>query len=284
MIYVKNLFFDYERSKNYAVKNVSFHIDEGQIFGLLGPSGAGKTTIQNLMTAILPLQAGDIAYQNTSIRNLSRPFFNLIGYSFEHPNIYSKLTGLENLKYYAMFFSVSTENPYKLLEIAGLKSHADKPAGNYSKGMKQRLVFARALLNKPKILFLDEPLAGLDPSTASIIKDIIRQKQREGTTILLTTHDMYAADELCDTVAFINKGEIVEIDSPINLKLKFGSRSIRVDYAIDKGLQSSVYFYSNMEDRSALKRVIEDGNFSAMHSQEATLEDIFKKITGSSLN
>ena len=161
------------------------------------------------MTGLLPLQQGEIILDGISVRDVTRKFFNTIGYSFEHPNIYPKLTGYEDLKYFAGLFQVPTEDPLKLLSMAGLQNSAHKRAGKYSKGMKQRLVFARSLINNPKILFLDEPMAGLDPSNSEVIKGIIKEKRDGGATIILTTHNMFAAEDICDTVAFLNSGRIV---------------------------------------------------------------------------
>jgi len=277
------LFHKYSNQSEYAVNNVSFKINSGEIFGFLGPSGAGKSTVQNIMTGLLELQKGDILYNSSSLDQMGLDFFNKIGVSFEHPNLYSKLSGYENLKYYAGLFDVPTKKPESLLSQVGLKEASDKKAKSYSKGMKQRLVFARALLNDPEILFLDEPLSGLDPSTAREIKNIIINKKKNGTTIFLTTHNMFVAEELCDKVAFINEGEIVALDTPRNLKLKYGNKSVKVEYKQGENLQKEYLFPENKEDNLRLKKLIDNNNIETIHSQEATLEQIFIKITGREL-
>lgn len=283
MITVKNLYHDYSNKGEYAVKDVSFEIDKGKIFGFLGPSGAGKSTVQNIMTGLLKLQKGEIKYNNKSIRDVKSNFFNMIGVSFEHPNLYQKLTGFENLKFYAGLFDVKTENPEKLLKMVGLGDAIDRKAADYSKGMKQRLVFARSIINNPEILFLDEPLSGLDPNTATRIKDVIKTKKEEGCTIFMTTHNMFVAEELCDTVAFINEGEIVAIDSPRNLKLKYGEKSVKVEYKAGEDIYSEILFMEQKEDKNKLKELIEKDKVETVHSQEATLEQIFIKLTGRGL-
>jgi fluoroquinolone transport system ATP-binding protein len=283
MIEVQNLYHDYDGRGDYAVRDVSFSIDKGEIFGFLGPSGAGKSTVQNLMIGLLPLQQGQILYEGRPVRELQASFFNQIGVSFEHPNLYSKLTGYENLKYYAGLFRVPTVEPMQLLEMVGLQDAAHKRAASYSKGMKQRLVFARALLNRPQILFLDEPTAGLDPNLASVIKELIRQKREEGATIFLTTHNMYIADELCDRVAFINDGELVAMDTPRALKLQYGERSVRVEYGENGRLESELLFLENDDDRQRFNRILNSKSLQTVHSQEATLEQTFVKITGRGL-
>lgn len=283
MIEVRNLYHDYEGKGNYSVEDVSFSIREGEIFGFLGPSGAGKSTVQNIMTGLLSLQKGEIKYNNISVKDIKSNFFNRIGVSFEHPNLYSKLTGYENLKYYAGLFDVATENPYKLLDMVGLKDATNKKTSDYSKGMKQRLVFARAMINKPKIMFLDEPLSGLDPTTASKIKELIKHKKREGTTIFLTTHNMFVADELCDKVAFLNDGKIVAIDSPRNLKLENGQNSVKVEYKENNEVKYEYFYLDIKEDITKFNDLLNKKKVQTIHSQEATLEQIFIKLTGRGL-
>ncbi|GAA0177673.1 ABC transporter ATP-binding protein [Clostridium sediminicola] len=284
MIEVKSLFHKYNVQDDYSVNDVSFTIDKGEIFGLLGPSGAGKSTIQNIMIGLLKLQNGKVDYNGESILNLKEDFFNNIGVSFEQSNLFDKLTARENLKYYAGLFDVETKDPEMLLEMVGLKAAVDKRIKQFSKGMKQRVVFARALINNPKILFLDEPLSGLDPTTAERIKDIIKAKKKEGTTIFLTTHNMYVADELCDRVAFLNNGKIIAMDSPRNLKLMYGKQAVKVEYKVGEEINSELLFPEKEADRSRLKDLIDKKNLQTMHSQEATLEEIFIKLTGRGLS
>ena len=283
MIEVKNLYHRYERRGKDAVSDVSFNIEKGEIFGFLGPSGAGKTTVQNIMIGLLDLQKGEVLYDGKSIRKVRADFYNKIGVCFEQSNLYSKLTGFENLRYYAGLFSVTTLDPMLLLESVGLKEAAHKKCGNYSKGMKQRLTFVRALINNPEILFLDEPTGSLDPGLAKRIKEIIVKLKEEGKTMFLTTHNMYIADELCDRVAFINEGKIITIDSPRNLKLKYGDKSVKVEYKTDGKLASEIFFLEKESDLRAFNKIISSKNVQTIHSQEATLEQIFIKLTGRGL-
>ena len=212
MLEVRNLSHDYEGKGKFAVIDVSFSVPEGNIFGFLGPSGAGKSTIQNILIGLLPIQKGEVTYAGKSIRDLDAGFQSIR--CFEHPNVYGRLTGYENLKFYGGLFDVPPQNHMKLLVALNLTEAAHRKASVYSKGMRQRLVFARALINTPKMLFLDEPTSGLDPNTAAIVKEIILSKKKEGCTIFLTTHSMTIADDLCDTVAFLNEGKIVAMDTP----------------------------------------------------------------------
>ncbi len=280
MINVNSLYHSYTKDESYAVKNVSFEVKDSEIFGFLGPSGAGKSTTQNILIGLLKLQKGEVFVNNKEIKKAKKDLFNKIGVSFEHPNVYKKLTGVENLKFHASMYTVPTEEPIKLLKMVGLEEAANKRAEGYSKGMLQRLVFARSMINNPQLLFLDEPTSGLDPTTAGTIKNIIKKKQKEGTTIFLTTHNMQIADELCDRVAFITDGEISTIDSPRNLKLKYGQKLVKITQRTDKGVIEKRFSIVDEVEKQKLKEIIDNNNFETMHSQEATLEEIFIKVTG----
>ncbi|MCG8541591.1 MAG: ABC transporter ATP-binding protein [Clostridia bacterium] len=283
MIKVKNLYHSYSNDTNYSVEDINFEVEKGEIFGFLGPSGAGKSTTQKILIGLLPLQKGEASISDYNIRSPKEELFNLIGVSFEHPNVYRKLSGLENLEFYRKMFSVKTEDPMKLLRMVGLENAAKKKADGYSKGMLQRLVFVRSMINNPKIWFLDEPTSGLDPNSASEIKKVIKEKNKEGATIFLTTHNMYIADELCDRIAFINEGKIELIDSPRNLKLKYGEKLIKVEYKENGKLKKESFSMVNDKDREMLNSLISTGKIETMHSQEATLEEIFIKVTGRGL-
>lgn len=284
MILVKNLFHSYTNNEMYAVEDVSFSIEKGEIFGFLGPSGAGKSTTQNILTGLLDIQKGQASIDGEDVRTKSQKLFNIMGVSFEQPNVYRKLTAIENLEFYANLYGVPTENPKKLLKMVGLEDAMHKKAGAFSKGMLQRLVFCRSMLNNPRVWFLDEPTSGLDPTTASRIKDIINEKRQEGATIFLTTHNMHIADELCDRVAFINEGKIAAMDAPRDLKLKYGQKLIRVEYLEQNQLIQTSLSMRKEDDKALLKKLIENGQIDTMHSQEASLEQIFIKLTGRGLD
>ncbi|OGO78272.1 MAG: ATP-binding protein [Clostridiales bacterium GWB2_37_7] len=283
MISVKALYHSYTKDESYAVKNVSFDIQKGEIFGFLGPSGAGKSTTQKILIGLISLQKGQVAIDGMDIKKTNRALFDKIGVSFERANVYKKLTGVENLKFFSEMFGVPTENPLKLLKMVGLEDAANKKAGDYSKGMLQRLVFARSMISNPKIWFLDEPTSGLDPNTTSIIKGIIKERQEQGTTIFLTTHNMHIAEVLCDRVAFITNGEISAIDSPRNLKLKYGEKLASIEYIENAILKKAYLSLTDEGHKKKLNDIISSCKVETMHTQEATLEEIFIKITGKEL-
>ncbi len=280
MISVHNVWHDYSGKQKHAISDVTFEIAKGAIFGFLGPSGAGKSTVQNLMTGLLNLQKGSISYEGKSVTKLDTRFFNRVGVSFERPNVYSRLTGYENLQYFAGLFSVKTHDPMDVLRWVGLQDDAQKRAGNYSKGMLQRLSLARALINSPEILFLDEPTSGLDPTTASQIRNLILEQKNRGATIFLTTHNMELADRLCDTVAFLFEGKIAAMDTPDNLKSKYGRKEIILTYD-EKGTIVTEAF--SFEKRQELSVRLQNVVPIKIHSQEASLEDIFIRVTGKEL-
>ena len=281
MIQVSHVFHDYEGNGTFAVSDISFSVEGGSIFGFLGPSGAGKSTIQNIMTGLLPIQQGEVLYDGASVRTLKSGFFNQIGVSFEQSNLYASLTGLENLKYYAALFSVPTISPMELLERVGLRDDANKRISHYSKGMKQRLTFARALINRPKYLFLDEPTSGLDPKTAVGIRELILEQKQRGAAVFLTTHSMELADALSDTVAFLYGGLIAAMDTPEALKRIYGRRDVRIVYREGGEEHERVI---PMDQRDELTAFLAKADVVKLHSQEATLEEIFLHVTGKELS
>lgn len=283
MIKVKNLYHSYSNDENYAVDDVNFEIEKGEIFGFLGPSGAGKSTTQNILTGLLQLQKGEVEVAGYDVRHIKNKMFNKIGMSFEQSNVYNKMSGLENLEFYRKLFDVETRNPMDLIKLVGLDGKENIKAGKYSKGMKHRLTFARSMLNYPEMWFLDEPTTGLDPAIAATIKDIIRQENERGVTIFLTTHNMYIADELCNRVAFIVDGKIRLIDSPKELKLKYGEKLVEVEYSKNGELIKDSFSTVVDEEKQKLIEVIRENDIRTMHTKEATLEEIFIKVTGRGL-
>ncbi len=283
MIEVDDLGYRYPGAPAPALRNVSFRIGRGEIMGCLGPSGAGKSTLQNVMIGLLQPGEGGVRYEGKSLQRLGKDFFNRIGVSFEHPNLYPRLTGLENLHYHAGLYAREPRPLEALLEAVGLGDAIHRRAEVYSKGMKQRLVFARAIAHRPDILYLDEPTAGLDPGLAERIKEMIRAERDRGATVFLTTHDMHVADEICDRVAFINEGRLVALDTPRNLKLAHGQRSVGVEYRQGNATRAEVLSLEDRGERERLGRLISEAVVETLHSREATLGQVFLKLTGRGL-
>jgi fluoroquinolone transport system ATP-binding protein len=283
MIKVEGLYHSYLKNDIYAVRNISFEVAEGEIFGFLGPSGAGKSTTQGILTGLLQLQKGYVTVAGYDIRSISRNMFNKIGMSFEQSNVYSKMTARENLYFYSMLFDVNTRDPIELINMVGLGGKEDIKTGEFSKGMKHRLTFARSMINNPSMWFLDEPTTGLDPAIAADIKDIIKKQNKKGVTVFLTTHNMFIADELCNRVGFIVDGEIKLIDSPRNLKLQYGKKLVNVEYSQNGKIKKETFSTTKKEDKEILNKIIAEKEIITMHTREATLEEIFIKVTGRGL-
>jgi len=283
MIKVNNLTFKYDRKEKPTVDGISFEVGKGEVFGFLGPNGAGKSTTQKILTRLLAGYSGDVRVLDRDLKDWGKDYFKKIGVGFEMPTNYQKLTALENISFFQSLYDGDTEDPEKLLKIVGLQKDSHTKVGNFSKGMQMRLNFARALLNKPDIIFLDEPTSGLDPASARNIKDIILERKRKGCTIFLTTHNMFVADELCDRVAFIVDGKIALIDSPQKLKIEQGERVVAVRYTRDGKLVEKEFPLEGLAENGSFINTIKNEKVETIHTREPSLEDIFIRITGRDL-
>lgn len=283
MIRAKNLTFTYPTGETPAVHGLDFDIRRAEVFGFLGPSGAGKSTTQKVLIGLLKGYQGEVTIMDRDLQAWGSDLYEQIGVTFELPNHYLKLTGLENLNYFRSLYSIETEDPHKLLEMVGLEEDAGKKVSDYSKGMKMRLNFVRGLINKPRLLFMDEPTTGLDPVNAANIKNIIRRLQADGVTIFLTTHDMTVADELCDRVAFIVDGEIPVIEPPKDLKLRYGQRRVTVEFRGGGHLEQRDFPLDGLADNAEFLDTLRHNYVETIHSQETTLERVFIQVTGREL-
>ncbi|GAA3760874.1 ABC transporter ATP-binding protein [Salinactinospora qingdaonensis] len=285
VIDVRDLNFSYPKAAEPAVTNMTFSVRSGEIFGFLGPSGAGKSTTQKILIGLLPDGQGTVRVWGKTPREWGNSYYERIGVSFELPNHYRKLTALENLRFFASLYSGATEDPMALLERVGLADDAHTQVGRFSKGMQTRLTFVRALLNRPELIFLDEPTSGMDPRNARIVKDMIAELRDQGRTVFLTTHDMATAEELCDRVAFVVDGRIAILDSPAELKLARSKRTVRVQYRCTEGapLETAEFALDGLADDEALHTLLRQARVESIHSQEAGLNDVFVEATGRSL-
>ncbi len=280
MIKVDDLGFSYTRKS--FIEAMSFSVEEGEIFGFLGPSGAGKSTVQKILTGLIPGYRGSVIVNGTEAKKRNADFYEHIGVDFEVPTLFEKLTARENLHYFASLYKHSL--PIEpLLESVGLAREADKKVMDYSKGMKSRLNFIKSLLHAPSLLFLDEPTSGLDPSNARLMKDLIRKQHNSGTTIVLTTHNMYDATELCDRVAFIVDGSIRALDTPRNLIMSRGASTMTYSYLEEKRERHVTLALSETAHDACLKHLIQENRLLSIHSSEPTLNDIFSELTGRKL-
>jgi fluoroquinolone transport system ATP-binding protein len=278
MISVKGIGFSY--TKKPFIENVSFNVGRGEIFGFLGPSGAGKSTLQKILAGVLRNYSGSVIVNGTEVKKHNHTFYENIGVDFEFPSLYEKLTAVENLKFYSSLYAKATTPIPKLLDMVGLNKDGNKKVSAYSKGMKSRLNFIKALLHNPDILFLDEPTSGLDPSNVAAMKDIIKAEKAKGKTVILTTHNMYDATELCDRVAFFVDGKIKAMDTPHNLIMSKGGDKLHYTYmANETETKNTISLNKTCED-AALLQLLKDNKITSIHSTEPTLNDIFVDITG----
>ena len=283
VIDVRSFGFTYSGAQGPAVRDVSFQVEPGEIFGFVGPSGAGKSTTQNVLIRLLDGYQGNVAVLGRDLRAWDRSYYRRIGVAFETPNHYLKLTARENLRLFAGLHGGDTEDPDVLLARVGLKEDGERLVSEFSKGMRGRLTFARALLHRPELLFLDEPTAGLDPVTARRIRQVIREARDGGATVFLTTHDMVTANELCDRVAFLVDGQIAALDSPRSLRLAHGRRVVRVE-AVSQGTRVEGEFpVDGLADNADFLRLLRSGAVETIHTLETTLEDVFVRVTGRTL-
>jgi len=263
-----------------AVKGISFAVEAGEIFGFLGHNGAGKTTTIRMLTGQLTPSGGtgrvggfDIVRERSQIKSI-------IGVVFEDQNLYDRMSGRENLMFFARLHGVDARRVDDLLHMVGLAERAGDRVKKYSNGMKQRLMIARALLNRPRVLFLDEPTRGLDPAAAHDIRQVIADLARQGTTAFLSTHYMEEADQLCRRVAFISEGRIVALDTPRELKLRYGRREAQVVLADRSEHTLSL---TDPAQSGQLAEWTAAGQVLSVHSREATLDEVFRHLAGREL-
>jgi ABC-2 type transport system ATP-binding protein len=267
-----------------AVNHISFSIDEGEILGFLGPNGAGKTTTVKMLTGQLKPKEGTATLLGLDVTKNAAKIRAHIGVCFETTNLYEKMSAIENLVLFARLFGIHDFNPDEVLKRVGLADRGKDRVATYSKGMKQRLMIARSILHKPKVLFLDEPTAGLDPTSSEAILNIINEERDRGATIFLTTHDMEEADKLSNRVAFMNQGTIVALDTPHNLKQQYGKRALKATVSGKNGeLEYREVVLDTKTTPDDVRELFSREKVITIHSEEATLEDIFIAITGRGL-
>ena len=274
----------YRYGQLLAVDHISFEVDKAEILGFLGPNGAGKSTTVRMLSGQLLPQEGRATLLGLDVARQPKQVQAQIGVCFENTNLYETMSGVDNLTLFARLFGVRGFDAEALINRVGLNGRGRDKVEDYSKGMKQRLMVARALVNQPEILFLDEPTEGLDPASAQAIRGLILEEQARGATVFLTTHDMHEADKLCGRVAFIDQGRIVAVDTPHALKQRYGKRMIRAEVLADDGsLHLREIILDRQETPGQLEALFRNERVVTIHSEEATLEDIFIRITGRGL-
>ena len=263
-----------------ALDQISFHVSEGEIFGMLGPSGAGKTTMIKLMTGELGKTAGDLEVLGKNPDAFHRSSYKAqIGVLSDNSALYDRLSVLDNLKLFCKLYEKPLSRIDEVLELVNMWGEQKKIVSKLSKGMRQRVLLAKSFIHQPKLLFLDEPTSALDPGNTAHIHRSLRKLNEEGTTIFLNTHDMQEAADLCDRVAFLHQGKIQELDRPSALRYKYSSHAFHITTFAEEEL-----VIENTPDNAAeVAQLIADGAVKEMHTDNPTLGDIFLNITGKEL-
>ena len=258
-----------------ALNQIQFNVDKGEIFGFLGPSGAGKTTLINILTGQLKADEGTTQLLGKDTKDLTPEDLARIGLVGDSSGYYEKLSLEKNLIVYAKIYGLPNSRVDEVLEQVGLLESKKTLAEKLSTGMRQRMFLARALLNRPELLFLDEPTSGLDPMTSKKIHRLLEELKAAGTTIFLTTHDMVEATEMCDRISLLNQGDLVEIGTPRDIIQKYNQeKRVKVTF-MDHSEQAMTFEELKDQDMTQVELI---------HSMEPTLEDIFIQLTGEKLN
>ncbi|CAI8950041.1 ABC-2 type transport system ATP-binding protein [Priestia megaterium] len=278
VIEVKNLTKVF--SNKVVLKDVTFEVKKGETFGFLGPSGSGKTTTIKILTSQLIHTKGEInIFEERLQKQTTKNYLKKVGILTDNSTLYERLSVYQNLLLYCKLYKVNVTRIDEVLEDVNLLNDKKTIVQKLSKGMKQRVVLARAFLHKPEILFLDEPTSALDPVNTKHIYKGLRKLNEQGTTIFLTTHDMVEAEELCDRVAFLHQGEIKLLDTPKNLRLQFSQKSI----SLIVGDGNSITVKNDEQGAKQISNYMKNGQLLSIHSNEPTLGDIFVQLTGSEL-
>lgn len=266
--------------KKSALRGVDFHVQKGEIFGFLGPSGSGKTTMVKILTSQLQHTSGSVHVFGKDVSQLrDSSQMKRIGILTDNSGLYDRLTVHDNLELFCKLYHVDVKRIDEVLEEVNLIQDKKTVVKKLSKGMKQRVTLVRALLHKPELLFLDEPTSALDPANKQQIHASLRKLNESGTTIFLSTHDMQEAESLCQRIAFLHEGKIVELDNPHNLRVKYGDSTISL--VLRNG--SRIQIQQNEAAAQSLAQYITNGELMSIHSNEPTLGDIFIQLTGRSL-
>ena len=279
IIELKNIYHSYNEKE--VLKGISLTVKKGEIIGLLGPSGAGKTTLVNILTGQLTQTAGIGRVLGDDTKHITDKTKTQIGIMMDSFGLYQRLTVYDNMQLFAGIYKVDKKKIDETLQKVGLYDARKTIVSNLSKGMKNRLNMARAILQDSSLLFLDEPTSGLDPATTDFIHEMLLEMKQEGITIFLTTHNMYEASKLCDNIALLNQGEIIEYGNPKDICRK---HNIQDQFTIVLQNDETIVLPNTPESGEKIGNLIKNKNIKFIHSSEPTLEDVFLKLTGRKLD
>lgn len=278
VIEVKNLIKKFDNKK--VIDNISFEVEKGKIFGFLGPSGAGKTTLIKILIGEYSITKGNVLVFEKIPKDFTDEITNSISAVMDNFGLYERLTVYENLEVFSNIYKTKKDEIENILKSVELLDSKNITVSKLSKGMRQRLLIARSLINHPKLLFLDEPTSGLDPATSLKIHNILFDLKENGTTIFLTTHNMEEATKMCDTVALLNLGKIVEFGTPKDICMRYNKNNT---IKIINNKNEEIILKNNKESAKEIAKLFEKEEILSIHSSEPTLETVFIKLTGKEL-
>ncbi|UQZ32817.1 bacitracin ABC transporter ATP-binding protein [Paenibacillus sp. PK3_47] len=265
---------------NTAVRQLSFQVKRGEVFGLLGPSGSGKTTTIKILTGELTPTDGEVKVLGLEQANFgTADFKSRIGILSDNSSLYERLSVYDNLKLFCKLYDVPLNRIAEILAEVNLQDEGPKTVSKLSKGMKQRVLLAKALIHTPELVFLDEPTSALDPANMEHIHRGLQRLNEAGTTIFLTTHNMEEAAALCDRVAFLHNGELQELDSPAALRFKYSTHAFHVETHAGERLVIA----NESGNAGQISALVAGGQVKSMHTDDPTLGQIFLKVTGKEL-
>jgi ABC-2 type transport system ATP-binding protein len=270
----------------WAVRGLDLLVPSGSVFGLLGPNGAGKSTTLRMLTGLLKPTEGTATVAGLDLNSQRHLLGQRIGVVFEQQNLYDRLTPLQNLVFFADLLGVGHLRAEQLLDEAGLGDRKGEALANLSKGLRQRVLIARALLAQPQVLFLDEPTSGLDPASAHQLRSWIRSCAERGTTVVLTTHDLEDAQALCQQVAILHQGQLHALDSPASLIARHAPPCLRIRWQAHGHATVEVREVALQADDIAqvLAELSQRGTILELCEARPTLENVFLQLTGAALD
>lgn len=264
-----------------VLDNISLQINKGEIFGLLGPSGAGKTTLIKILTGQLKAENGNSIINGVDSQKLTGKDYSGFGIMMDNFGVYERLSCFDNLKIFARIYNIGNDKINEALDSVGLANAKKTPASSLSKGMKSRLRLARVFMINPQILFLDEPTSGLDPVTADEIQKMILAEKEKGKTIFLTTHTMTEAEKLCDNIALLNEGNIVEYGNPKEICRRYNHQKKIIIHLADG---SDMEILQDEKAADIISELLKNKKAETIHTTEPNLETVFMELTGKELS
>ena len=263
--------------KDPVLKNIQLKITKGEIFGLLGPSGAGKTTLIKILIGQLQQTEGDALLLGKDTRALTQGEYTSLGMVLDNSGLYERLSCYDNLVLFTEIYGISKSVIDTVLKKVGLLEERKLAVHKLSKGMRQSLVLARAIIHIRKVLFLDEPTSGLDPGTAGEIHRLILEEKSKGTTVFLTTHNMEEAAKLCDNIALLHEGNIVEYGKPKEICRRYNHKN-KVQLFLKNG--DIIFLKNERSIAEDISNYFKEDLVEAIHSTEPNLETVFMELTG----